>query len=75
MGAEVRSWLYKTPSIHRERGCGWIETPDSMDSTETQSGWSIPSAREEIAATRLLGGESVEVILEKSGRVSNTELA
>ena len=51
-----------------------METSDSMDSTETQSGWSLASAREEIVAMRLLGGVPVGIILETSGRVSTAEL-
>ena len=46
-----------------------MESSDSME-----SGWSVASAREEIAATRLLLGESVDVILETIGRDSTTDL-
>ena len=51
-----------------------METSDSMDSTETQLGRSIAPAREEIIVMRLLVGESIDVIREKSGRISTTEL-
>ena len=73
-GAEVRSWLYETSSMHRERERWWMDTSDSMDSIETQSERYVASARKEIALLRLFGRESDNVISETNGRVSTTEL-
>ena len=54
-----------------------MDTSDSMDSTETQSGWSVAPASEEIVVIRLLEGESDNVISETSGRVAknSTEIS
>ena len=55
-------------------GKGSPATSDSMGSTETQLRRSAAPAREEIAVLRLLGEESVDVVWEKSGRISTSEL-
>ena len=47
-----------------------MRSSDSMDSTETQSGRSVSTVREEIVLLRMIGGESDNVISKANGSIS-----